>query len=110
MGSLNKTPGRCEVVLESNVLLAFSGYIFGESGMKDITREIQLVSSIDIESRDIEEINEAFFTLLDYFIEGVFKCRESSLEPVHQVVANVLISLFSTGECDTRTLYLQLLG
>jgi len=65
MGSLNKTPGRCEVVLESNVLLAFSGYIFGESGMKDITREIQLVSSIDIESRDIEEVNEVFFTLLD---------------------------------------------
>jgi len=99
MGSLNKTPGRCEVVLESNVLLAFSGYIFGESGMKDITREIQLVSSIDIESRDIEEVNEVFFTLLDCLIESVFKCREFSLEPVRHVVANVLISLFSNREC-----------
>ena len=82
--------------LESNVLTAFSGYIFGEAGMEDITKDSQVVSLIDLENRDMAEVNE-FFTLIDCFIEGVFKRREFSIEPVCHVLANVLISLFSNG-------------
>jgi hypothetical protein len=40
MRSLNEIPKRCEAVLECIVLLACSGYISGESGMKDTPREV----------------------------------------------------------------------
>jgi hypothetical protein len=47
---------------------------------------------------DMAEVNEVF-TLIDCFIEGVFKRREFSIEPVRHVAANVLISLLSNGKC-----------
>lgn len=104
MRSLSKTPKMCETVLECVVLLACNGYIAGEAGIKDKPKETQLTSSNDAssKSKNKREVNEAPLTLLDYVIESVCKCSESSSELVHIAMSKALTSLISSRKCGVH--------
>lgn len=104
MRSLSKTPKMCETALECVILLATNGYISGEAGIKDKPKEAEAKSLNDNSSKTKKkrEADEAPLTLLDYVIESICKCSESSSELVHIAMAKALTSLISSRKCGVH--------